>query len=102
MEVLARKFGATADFIAEARAVIGEAARTVTPAVQLSVIKEDPDDDRILECAVSAGMTASALSRSRTSSILRWLRKAVLNLGDGCCHTFGQQWWPQKDKCGER
>jgi uncharacterized protein len=55
MEVLTRKFGATADFIAEARAVIGEAARTVTPAVQLSVIKEDPDDDKILECAVSAG-----------------------------------------------
>jgi putative PIN family toxin of toxin-antitoxin system len=55
MEVLERKFGASPDFIAEARAVIGQAARIVQPAVQLSVIREDPDDDRVLECAVSAG-----------------------------------------------
>ena len=30
-------------------------ARTVTPAVQLDIIKEDPPDNRILECAVAAG-----------------------------------------------
>ena len=30
-------------------------ARTVTPAVQLDVVWEDPPDNRILECAVSAG-----------------------------------------------
>jgi predicted nucleic acid-binding protein len=27
----------------------------VTPAVQLDIIKEDPADDRILECAVTGG-----------------------------------------------
>lgn len=55
VEVLKRKFDATPDELREARAIIDIAARTVTPAVQLSVIKEDPDDDRVLECAVSAG-----------------------------------------------
>ena len=29
--------------------------RTVTPAVQLKVKKENPPDDRILECASAAG-----------------------------------------------
>ena len=31
-------------------------ARSVTPAVQLDVIKEDPPDNRILECGVAAGV----------------------------------------------
>jgi uncharacterized protein len=52
-EILYRKFGASEDFIAETRALIGQAARVVRPAVQLNVITEDPDDDRVLECAVS-------------------------------------------------
>lgn len=55
LDVLARKFGATADDLDEAKAIIQEAARTITPTVQLGVIKEDPPDNRILECAVTAG-----------------------------------------------
>jgi putative PIN family toxin of toxin-antitoxin system len=54
-DVLERKFHASPDEIAEATAVVRQAARTVTPAVQLDVIKEDPPDNRVLECAVSAG-----------------------------------------------
>ncbi len=30
-------------------------ARTVKPAVQLDIIKEDPSDNRILECGAAAG-----------------------------------------------
>jgi uncharacterized protein len=55
VDVLSRKFGASPEFIAEAKAVIAGAARLVRPAVELDVVKEDPDDNRILECAVSAG-----------------------------------------------
>jgi uncharacterized protein len=55
MGVLARKFGASIDDIAEAKAIIADAARTITPTVQLDVVKEDPPDNRILECAVTAG-----------------------------------------------
>ena len=54
-DVLARKFQASPDEIAEAREIVREAARTVTPAVQLDVVKEDPADNKVLECAVTAG-----------------------------------------------
>jgi uncharacterized protein len=54
-DVLARKFDATPGEIEEARLIVRDAARVVTPAVQLDVIKEDPPDNRILECAVTAG-----------------------------------------------
>jgi putative PIN family toxin of toxin-antitoxin system len=53
--VLGRRFKFTADEIAEARSFITDIARTAKPAVQLYVIEEDPDDNRILECAVAAG-----------------------------------------------
>lgn len=55
VSVLARKFSTPPQEIEEAKSLIHEAARTVRPAVELSVIKEDPPDNRILECAVSAG-----------------------------------------------
>lgn len=54
-KVLARDFDASPEEVAEARAIVSDRARTVTPAVQLDVIKEDPPDNRILECAVSGG-----------------------------------------------
>jgi putative PIN family toxin of toxin-antitoxin system len=53
--VLARKFKWPPEDIAEARKWITGIARTAMPAVQFEVIKEDPADNRILECAVSAG-----------------------------------------------
>jgi putative PIN family toxin of toxin-antitoxin system len=53
--VLARKFNWPPEDIADARRRITAAARTVEPRVQLDIIKEDPPDNRILECAVEAG-----------------------------------------------
>jgi uncharacterized protein len=55
LDVLGRKFGIIAEELSEYEAVIREAARTVQPAVKLDVVKEDPDDNKILECAVAAG-----------------------------------------------
>ena len=54
-DVLARKFGATLEEIAEAREIVAEAAKMVSPTVELNVISHDPPDNRVLECAVSAG-----------------------------------------------
>jgi uncharacterized protein len=54
-DVLARKFGATLQETAEAREIVAEAARIVTPSVELNVIAHDPPDNRVLECAMSAG-----------------------------------------------
>jgi uncharacterized protein len=53
--VLARKFNWQAEEIAAGRKWITEMARTVKPAVRLDIIKEDPPDNRILECASTAG-----------------------------------------------
>ena len=54
-EVLSRKFNFPPEAVEEARRRIQTMARTVTPSVRLDVVKEDPPDDRILECAVSSG-----------------------------------------------
>lgn len=53
--MLARKFDWPAEDILEARQQIMAMARIVKPSVQLDIVKEDPPDNRILECAVSSG-----------------------------------------------
>jgi uncharacterized protein len=54
--VLARpKFGWSADRIAELRETISGMARHVTPMQPLDVVKDDPADNIILECAQAAG-----------------------------------------------
>jgi putative PIN family toxin of toxin-antitoxin system len=53
-EVLERKFGWPQEDIAAARDQIEQFAEKVKPAVSLEVVKADPDDNRILECASSA------------------------------------------------
>jgi putative PIN family toxin of toxin-antitoxin system len=53
--VLARKFHFAPEDVAEVRMRVTAMARTVKPAVHLDIIKEDPPDSRILECAVVAG-----------------------------------------------
>ena len=55
VDVLVRKFKATPPEVAEARQIVADAARTIRPSVRLDVVKDDPDDNRIVECAVSAG-----------------------------------------------
>ncbi len=55
LDVLGRKFGIKPPELWEFRETILEAGRIVHPSVILDVVKTDPDDDRILECAVSAG-----------------------------------------------
>ena len=59
-DVLVRKSDATPEEVTEAQQIIGVAARTVKPAVQLDVIKDDLDDNRILECAGAQGLITSS------------------------------------------
>jgi putative PIN family toxin of toxin-antitoxin system len=54
-DVLARKFHLPPEDVAEARRRLQANAINVAPIVKLEVIKEDPADNRILECALSAG-----------------------------------------------
>ena len=49
--VLTEKFGWTAQAVSLARKNIGDFTEKVTPKQTVDVVKEDPTDDRILECA---------------------------------------------------
>jgi uncharacterized protein len=54
MRVLRDKFGWPGERLHDARGKLAGIANHVMPTEKLSVIKEDPDDDRILECAAEA------------------------------------------------
>jgi uncharacterized protein len=52
---LRRKFDWSAERIAEATLNMATIARRVVPSQTLDIVKDDPSDNRILECAVEAG-----------------------------------------------
>jgi putative PIN family toxin of toxin-antitoxin system len=54
LRILRDKFRWPDERLTEARSLITTAAKTVVPTVTLHVIERDPDDDRVLECAVTA------------------------------------------------
>ena len=56
LRVLREKFGWSDDELRDAEAAIGAATYFVTPTETLDVVTEDPTDNRILECAVAAGV----------------------------------------------
>lgn len=53
-EVLQRKFDWPADDIAEARELLSSFSQCVVTTETFDVVKDDPDDNRILECAAAA------------------------------------------------
>ena len=55
--ILRYKFHRTADQLEADRLHVATIARSVTPTETLKVVSLDPDDDRVLECAVAAGAT---------------------------------------------
>jgi putative PIN family toxin of toxin-antitoxin system len=57
LRTLRNKFQWSDERLVEARSLIATAATTVVPTVSLRVIERDPDDDRVLECAVTAKAT---------------------------------------------
>ena len=59
----------------DAEAAIGAATYRVTPTETLDVVKEDPTDNRILECAVAAGV--ETIVGSRRSAIVLSYRESV-------------------------
>ena len=54
LRVLREKFNWSADDLRDAESTIRAAAHVVTPTMKLDVVKDDPDDNRIVECAVEA------------------------------------------------
>jgi putative PIN family toxin of toxin-antitoxin system len=55
LRVMREKFHAAPEDLKEVEDLISGCTHRVAPTDSLAVIKEDPDDDRILECAVASG-----------------------------------------------
>ena len=55
MRVLREKFNWASPSLENARTLISAATHAVSPSQTLDVIKHDPPDNRILECAVESG-----------------------------------------------
>ena len=55
LRVLRDKFGFSEERLALAERYIGACTTRVTPSGAIDVVKEDPDDNRVLECAEAAG-----------------------------------------------
>lgn len=56
--VLRDKFGWDDDALDRYLAVLWRSGERVTPRRRINAVKEDPDDNRILECALAAGADA--------------------------------------------
>jgi putative PIN family toxin of toxin-antitoxin system len=54
LRILQVKFGRSEVDLAKLEATIRGLAKMVTPTQPLSVVKDDPDDNRIIECAVAS------------------------------------------------
>jgi putative PIN family toxin of toxin-antitoxin system len=56
LSVISRpRFRRTPEQVAEARMLIEAMTQRAEPELKLQVVKDDPSDDKILECAVAAG-----------------------------------------------
>ncbi len=82
LEVLVRKFNIRPEELPEYRSVLHAAARVVEPAVQLDVVKEDPDDNRILECAVTGGSDFIVTGDKDLLRLARYDSIRILNVAD--------------------
>lgn len=58
LRILRDKFNWSPDDLRGAEATIRAATHMVAPTMKLSVVKDDPDDDKIVECAVESGSEA--------------------------------------------
>ena len=55
IRVLREKFRWSDERLEEARSTMNSITRRVAPTEKLDVVKSDPDDNKIVECAVAAG-----------------------------------------------
>jgi putative PIN family toxin of toxin-antitoxin system len=55
LRILRDKFHRTTDWLQEAEVHLREIARHVSPTERIDAVTVDPDDNRVLECAVAAG-----------------------------------------------
>ena len=82
LRVLREKFDWSDDELRDAEAAIGAATYRVTPTETLDVVKGDPTDNRILECAVAAGVETIVSGDRHLLSIEQFRGIRVLRVSD--------------------
>jgi putative PIN family toxin of toxin-antitoxin system len=80
--VLRDKFLWPEDAIADAQREIRSFANHVTPAEALTVVPADPDDDRILECAVAARSDYLITGDKHLLNLRSYLTTQITNASD--------------------
>src|SRR5215472_10264761 len=55
LRIMRERFHATAEDLQETEAIISGCTERVTPTESLNVVKDDPNDNHIVECAVASG-----------------------------------------------
>lgn len=58
LRIMRDKFHATPEDLKEAEEIITSSTERVSPTQTVDVVKDDPDDNRIVECAAASGSTA--------------------------------------------
>jgi putative PIN family toxin of toxin-antitoxin system len=61
---------------------LGEAAEMVTPAIRLEIVKEDPDDDKFLECALEGRAQALVTGDSHLANLVQFEGIPILTAAD--------------------
>lgn len=80
--VLRDKFKANSERLESVRRTLLELAQYVTPAQPLDVVKFDPDDNRIVECAVSAGSQVIVTGDKHLLQLRHYGSIEILRLSD--------------------
>ena len=76
--VLTQKFGWQDDYLRAALAQIVRIGEIVEPVERVSVIADDPDDDRVLEAAQTAGAAVIVSGDRHLLGLGRWGEVAIL------------------------
>jgi uncharacterized protein len=77
--VLTDKFGWQDDYVGAAVAQLVRIGEIVEPVERISVIADDPDDDRVLEAAHAAGAALIVSGDRHLLSLGRWGEVAILS-----------------------
>lgn len=80
LRVLRDKFGLSPDRISEAEQYINACTLRVDAVRRLDVVKDDPDDNRVLECAEAAGCEAIITGDAHLIRLGKYGEIQVLNL----------------------
>jgi len=77
--VLTQKFGWQDDYVRTALAQIVRIGEIVEPLERVSIIADDPDDDRVLEAAQTAGAAVIVSGDRHLLSLGHWGEVAILS-----------------------